>query len=303
MDAMPAAPAHAKDKPRRDALLPVLALILLGGLLEVWASWLQIGAVSGFPHLGHMTTGWILPVTAEAYWGCALWAWLVDPAGKVSRLFAMWSAAAVFVLSLLGQESDHLMQFAGRTVPPVGAAMLLTALPLTTIALGAILIHLRQRDSETAAEALMESAVAVERDALRTELETLAAEVAPLREALVTAQREAEQANAKAESLATKLAAQKPHRTRTKAPNAGRRKDPNAAPNGKPRTAPNAAPETEVPDDFDARAEALEIWLADPSISGKDLGARVGLGERWGQLRKTEFRKASAGSEPSEGRS
>jgi predicted GIY-YIG superfamily endonuclease len=52
-----------------------------------------------------------------------------------------------------------------------------------------------------------------------------------------------------------------------------------------------------------ARHQALELWLANPQITGKDLGALVGLGERWGQLRKTEFVNASAGTARSDERS
>ena len=75
---MPDMAEHAKPV-RRDHHLPALFLIVTCGLLEVWASWHSIGAVSGFPKLGQMTTGWILPVTTEAYWTAALYAWLVDP--------------------------------------------------------------------------------------------------------------------------------------------------------------------------------------------------------------------------------
>ena len=53
MDPMPPTPAHAK--PARRDLLWILVLIAACGLLEVWASWLQIGSVSGFPKLGRMT--------------------------------------------------------------------------------------------------------------------------------------------------------------------------------------------------------------------------------------------------------
>ena len=92
---------HAAGKNREpgrrwDHLLPAMILVVGGGLLEVWASWLAIASVSGFPRIGQMTTGWILPVTTEAYWTVALFAWLVIPAGPRSRKFAMWSAAGVF---------------------------------------------------------------------------------------------------------------------------------------------------------------------------------------------------------------
>jgi len=308
MDPMPTPPAHAK--PARRDLLWVLILIAVCGLLEVWASWLQIGSVSGFPKLGAMTTGWILPVTTEAYWTAALYAWLVDPAGPRSKGFAIWSGAAVFALSLAGQESDHLLAAAHRAVPPVWVVGGVTALPLIAVALVAVLMHLRQADREAAAESARraaieaelitaETAAADERTALRAELEALAGEVEPLREALAAAQDDARQANAKAESLAAKLAAQKPKRTQAKTTNAGRRKTANGPANAAANGPANGMPEMEVPDDFDARAEALDLYLSNPQISGKELGEAVGLTARWGQLRKAEFAKAATGSERS----
>ena len=276
-----------KAAPARDHLW-VLAVIAACVLAEVWASWVTIGAKSGFPEIGGVPTDWTLAVTTEAYWGYALYAWLAASPGPRSRRFAMWSAAAVFALSIAGQSLAHLT--AGpHHKPPDAVVVFVTSLPVVVLALIAVLIHLRQKDREEVAEAVRQDAKDAEIGALRERLEALAGETAPLREALAAAQREAEQANARAESATAKLAARKPHRTRTKAPNAGRRKDPNAATNGKP----NAASETGVPADFDARAEALEIYLGDPQISGKDLGAKVGLGERWGQLRKAEFAKSA----------
>jgi len=315
------APITAAVKPaRRDNLLWVAALILVGGMTEVWASWLYIASVSGFPKIGAMTTGWILPVTAEAYWATAVYAWLAAPAGGRSRKFAMRSAAVMFALSLGGQESGHLMAFAHRTAPPVLVVMLLTALPLLAVALIAILVELRQRDRAEAAEAAREAhevseiarlttetaawksawrqvtasaeaGVQAARTEARTELDALTGSLETARTAIGEAERRESEATERAETLARKLAARKPNRARTKTPK--------AAPNGKP----NAAPETEVPGDFDARAEALEIWLENPRITGKDLGAQVGLGERWGQLRKTEFAKSAAGAERSDERS
>jgi hypothetical protein len=280
------APAHAR--PRRDSLLPVLVLILAGGLLEVWASWLQIGAVSGFPHLGPVTTGWILPVTAEAYWGAALWAWLVDPAGRKSRLFAMCSAAAVFVLSLAGQESDHLMAFAHRTVPPVGAAMLLTALPLTAVASGAILIHLRQVDHAEAAgaeeaarkaeRAAAEAAAAAdERTALREHIEAQRDALSAAQSGRDEAQKQAAEAQAKADALTRKLAAA--------AGTKGNRKPPAKRGYG--------IPATKVPRNVDVQAEALAIIAAEPDITGEELAARVGRSERWGQTFKKNLAPAA----------
>jgi hypothetical protein len=46
---------------------------------------------------------------------------------------------------------------------------------------------------------------------------------------------------------------------------------------------------TTVPNDVDARAQALMILAEDPNITGRELGERCGRGERWGQLRKSEL--------------
>lgn len=174
---------HAKPASRRDRpwVLLALSLIVACGLLEVWASWLAIGAVSGFPRLGPMTTGWILPVTTEAYWTVALLAWLVDPAGPRSCRFAMHTAVVVFGLSLTGQEFSHVLA-ARHALPPTLAVMFVTALPLVSVALGALLIHLRSLDREEAADAAearelaarqaaTDAAEADENAALRAELE------------------------------------------------------------------------------------------------------------------------------------
>ena len=290
MDAMPTTPAHAK--PARRDLLWVLVLILACGLLEVWASWLQIGAVSGFPKLGGMTTGWILPVTSEAYWMASLYAWLAAPAGPRSRRFAMWSAAAVFALSLSGQESDHLLAAAGRTVPPAGVVGFVTALPLIAVALIAVLIHLRHTDRDeadaTAERARAEAeqaqhavAEASELAAVRAELEAALGALAPLQADLATARNELARLAAKADASERKLAAQRKR-------NSPSRRRATPARNGSENSRA-----TEVPDDVDARAEALAILAAEPAISGADLGLRVGKSKRWGQLFKNGLATAA----------
>ncbi len=291
MDAMPPVPAHAK--PARRDLLWVLILIAACGLLEVWASWLQIGSVSGFPKLGAMTTGWILPVTTEAYWTAALYAWLVDPAGPKSKKFAMGSGGAVFLLSLAGQESDHLLAAAGRTVPPVWVVGGVTALPLIAVALVAVLMHLRQADREAAARAQAKAAEGAaqlaaeavaddERTALRADLDALAAEVEPLREALAAAQEETAKTLAKNEILTRRLAAAAPRKRTPQKPASKPAADPATA----PRSDPAEDPATGVPNDVDAQAEALSILAAEPDISGAKLAERVGMSERWGQTLK-----------------
>lgn len=283
MDPMPTAPAHAKDK-RRD-LLWVLVLILACGLLEVWASWLSIGAVSGFPKLGRMTTGWILPVTTEAYWSAALFAWLAVPAGPKSAAFAKWSAAAMFALSLAGQESDHLLAAGDRVAPPTMVVGFVTALPLISVALIAILIHLRQKDRDDAAvvgraraeaerEARQASAEAERITHLESELEAALGALEPFRETLAAVQEQAERDAQKRAILERKLAAQ-----------AGSRKRANQ-PRAKSATARAKQAQEE---DVDARTKALSVLSAEPGISGAELGPRVGMSKRWGQLHKPEL--------------
>ena len=282
MDGM-TAPAHAK--PARADLLWVLVLIAACGLLEVWASWLQIGSVSGFPKLGAMTTGWILPVTTEAYWTAALYAWLVAPAGPRSKRFAMWSAAAVFGLSLAGQESDHLLAAAHRTVPPVGVVGFVTALPLIAVALIAVLIevrHLDQADAEktersereAAQHAAAEASEADERTALRAQVDALTAELETRHGALMSeleaeriahasAQRDLAEALTRAEKLAAKLAARNAQQARTK--------------------------KQEIAHDEDITTEfkALDELQKDPSLRaprmGAELGRRIGVSPATGR--------------------
>jgi len=223
-----APPAAEDGRPHRDRLLPVLFLIVGCGLLEVWASWLTLGSVSGFPKLGRMTTGWILPVTTEAYWSIAVVAWLADPAGAKSRRFAMCTAGVVFALSLAGQELGHVTAASHRPAP-MGLVMFVTALPLVAVALGAVLIHLRQADREEAGvaaraareaarRAAEDAAAADERTWLRRELEALSArrdeDVSALRaeldeaaSALASARRDAAESLRRAEALERRLSA------------------------------------------------------------------------------------------------
>jgi hypothetical protein len=315
-DSMPGMADHAKPAAsHRDHLLWILYLI--GGccLLEVSPAWARIAAACAFLPAGPVPTEWTLPVVIEAYWGAALYGWLQDPAGRRSRRFAASTAVIVFLLSLSGQVAVHLFLAAHAVTPPPALTGFAAALPVLVLGCGAILVHLRHADRERAAaeaeaharalaDAGAEAQAADERTALRAELaaerEAHAAHLAAARaaraaelqaaqqahaaeaDARIAAEQRAGNAEAEAERLGRKLAAQKPKTTRTAKPNAGRAKEANAAP-GQPPLPP-----------FDAHARAREIWTANPEISGRELGAAVGLGERWGQIRKTEFARAAA---------
>jgi hypothetical protein len=133
-----------------------------------------------------------------------------------------------------------------------------------------------------AEEAAVARAEADERTALRAELDTLAAEVGPLRDALATAQQEAAQANAKAASLAAKLAIV-------------------SAPKSRKATAKSAqrgAAKSAQGDDTTTELRALMELRADPELCrprmGGELARRLGVaastGRRLHQLHTVDGR-------------
>jgi hypothetical protein len=195
MNDMPKHAIPAAPEERRDHIW-VLVIIAACALLEVWASWLGIGAVSGFPKLGRMTTGWILPVTTEAYWGYALYAWLAGSPGPRSRRFAMATAVIMFILSLGGQEAGHLLASAHRAAPWYVVA-LITPIPLIALGLIAVLVHLRQADREEAtqtAHAAAEAARLAEEERIAADERTaLRAQLAAERQAHATGMRETQE--------------------------------------------------------------------------------------------------------------
>jgi hypothetical protein len=296
MDGMANPPAHAKPTDH----LWVLVVIAACALIETFPSWVGIGAVSGFPRFGRMPTDWTLAVTSEAYWGYALYAGIVAVAGPRSRAFALWSAGAVFVLSLMGQASYHLMAAAHRAAPPQWVVVFVAALPVIVLALIAVLVHLRHIDRAEAAEAeeaarkaeragAEAAAASDERTALRAELEAERGALEPLRADLDTARNELARVTAKAGELERKLAAQR------------KRNSPAKGRATSPRNRSEISRATQVPDDVDARAEALSILAAEPGISGADLGLRVGKSKRWGQLYLRDLATAAPeGQDPQE---
>lgn len=88
-------------------------------------------------------------------------------------------------------------------------------------------------------------------------------------------------------------------RAEAKAASAERRLAANAEANGTRKTGAageRKAPRAVVPSDVDARAEALAIIAAEPNITGAELGERLGMSDRWGQLRKKEYAGHVTGS-------
>lgn len=279
------APAEAPGK-HRDHLW-VLAIIAVCVLIEVWASWIEIGSMSGFPRIGGprgISTDWTLAVTTEAYWAYALYSWLAASPGPRSRSFAKWSAGAVFCLSLVGQGAAHLVPPGSRPSPVL--VVFVSSLPVLVLALIAILIHLRQADREAAeatarkaadAErlAVIERAEADERAWLRRELDALGAQRdadatahrAELDEAvsdLASARQELAQALRRAEALERKLAAgDRPKSRKTAAAGSGK-----------------GAPAATAGDDLTMELLAYMTLQEDPGLReprmGGKLAAKVG---------------------------
>jgi hypothetical protein len=272
MTDMTTAPAHAKPA-RRDGLLWVVAVIAVFALADIWGSWTEVGDKSGFTH----GTGWTLTVIVEVYGGCALYAWLAGAPGPRSRRFAMWSAVIVFVLSLVGQSSSHLT--ARSQVPPAAVVVFVSILPVIVLALIAVLIHLRHLDRVEAVEVTAATAAAQELASLRADLEAQREAFSAAQSELAEAQQRAAESQAKADALTRKLAA-------SAGTKRGRKPPAKRGP---------AGPATKVPRNVDVQAEALLILTAEPDITGEELGARVGRGDRWGQTFKKTHAHAVLG--------
>lgn len=214
----PMADQAKQPVPHKDMLLWVLYLIGACCLLEVSPAWARIAADCAFLPAGPVPTDWTLPVIIEAYWGAALYGWLHDPAGQRSRRFAAGSAVVVFALSLSGQVAVHLYLAAHGTIPPPALTAFAASLPVLVLGCGAMLVHMRRADRSRAeaaaaaedrarAEAESEAAEADERTALREQLETMQATLAPLTAGLAEATARAEEAEAARAGLEPERAA------------------------------------------------------------------------------------------------
>jgi len=261
MGGMAQTPAHAKPA-RRDHLW-VLAVIAGFALYDVWESWTQVGNKSGFAH----GTGWTLTVIVEAYAGYALFAWFNAP-GRRSRRFAMWSAFAVLALSLVGQGASVL---AAHAMPPLWLAVFVKDLPVVTLALIAVLVHLRRLDREDEREAGRQAAaetaevseltaLSAELEALRDahggELETLMSDLEAARNARADAEQCTAEALTRAETAEKKLAAKTAQAKRS-------------------RTTQGDA-KTAQDEDLTTELRALKLLDEDPSLRGPRMGGELG---------------------------
>lgn len=250
--------APSVTKARRDHLW-VLFVVAASVLAEVWASWVGIGSISGFPRIGPIPTDWVLAVAMEAYWGYALYAWLVASPGPRSRAMAMWSCAAVFVLSLIGQVLYH--EITAPAATPLGKRFVIgfvTSLPVIVLALIAVLIHLRHADRAEVAETERGVVEQTELVAVRAELSEALKAAQAMRTSVEAARAETAEAVAKAEVLA-----QKPASTaKPKTPRRSTRKQDQGSGTAAASTASTAASAERTFDELLADARAYRAELA-----------------------------------------
>jgi hypothetical protein len=165
----------ADGKGRLPVWAWVIGLIAGAAAIEIWATWLGIGSLSGFPvlvlgRLARIPTDWSLAVGMEAYAGFALWVWLSGAKGKNSRNFACGSAVGALLLSLVVQVSYHLMLASGDHRAPDWLVGFVSALPLIVLTLAAILVHLMHLDAEAARTVVRRAQETDERTLLREKL-------------------------------------------------------------------------------------------------------------------------------------
>jgi hypothetical protein len=246
----------------------LLIAIAIPAAVEVWACWVGLGSLCGFPVIGGESTDWTLAIGMEAYGAYALFVWLGAAPGLRSRKFAQWSALGAFALSLIGQVAYHIMLADKIKRAPVGVIVFVACLLVVILAFAAILTHLMHSDARaavnTAEETVLRESLAGERSArLQAEAERDAA------------RQEAANVTAKAATfLERELAA---FRQRTGNGNAGGAGSSGGAGNGtrKRVTAPDDTDEEEAPSDLDSEARVL--WYLDRGYSASKAGVKAGL--------------------------
>ena len=273
--------------PRQDHLW-VLFVIAACVLAEVWASWVGIGSISGFPKIGHIPTDWVLAMAMEAYWGYALYAWLVASPGPRSRSMAMWSCGVVFVLSLTGQVLYHEITAPAGT--PIGKRIVIgfvTSLPVIVLALIAVLIHMRHIDRAEMTEAAEEAA-------LDTELADASAALRQAEADRDTARDEAAQATQAMAVLQEQMAALEAKLEAALKGDTAKRQPPRRSAAPKPPARTGGETEEEK---LGTEVAALAIIAEEPDISGSELGRRLGTTPGYGRTLMRKLVSASAGGD------
>jgi hypothetical protein len=135
-----------------------LYILALPAAVAVWSGWVGLGQMCGFgvihPLPGTPLSEWTLdtsitlPIGVEAYAAYALRVWLSGAVAVGGRAvaFARTSAIASLLLGAAGQVAYHLLHAAHRVEAPWTITMVVSALPVAVLGMGAALAHLVQAD-------------------------------------------------------------------------------------------------------------------------------------------------------------
>lgn len=260
----------------------LLFIIAIPAAVEVWACWVGLGSLCGFPKLGRLSTNWTLAIGMEAYGAYALRVWLGNAPGQRSRKFAQWSALGAFTLSLIGQIAYHLMLANGMRRAPDGVIVFVACLLVVVLAFAAILTHLMHADERAAIDA-------GEERTLQAVLSSVEAELAAERGARQQAEAERDTALQEAADTAARAeAALEQVPTRHKGDTGARRKP------GTARRSAAKDPEAQAAE-IVTHAEAELILAAEPGISGSELGRRLGTTPGYGRTLKRKLTQVGSG--------
>jgi hypothetical protein len=128
-----------------------LFFIAAPAAVAVWSGWVGLGELCGFgiihplPGIAdgfRLNTAITLPIGVEAYGAYALGAWLAPGTTGAARSFARASAIGALALGMTGQVIYHLLAAAHSIRAPWPVVMLVSCLPVVSLAFGAALAHL-----------------------------------------------------------------------------------------------------------------------------------------------------------------
>lgn len=167
-------PAHAKPgkRTRPWPLLPIAA----SAAVAIWSGWVGLGQMCGFgpvnllPGIGggfHVNTAIALPIGVEAYGAYGLKVWLNPATPERARGFARKSAIGALILGAFGQVIYHLLAHVGAVRAPWPVVVLVSCMPIATVAFAATLWHLTHLGGgeDTAAGSVTEDVPVVTADA------------------------------------------------------------------------------------------------------------------------------------------
>lgn len=250
--------------------------------------WVRAGAyilTGGAMFLSASATGAVVLHAAPAHWSL-LFGFLLDGAAILSIYFIFDGPTAAQAVAEVARREAELTAQAGahrralddaQRAHRAALADARSAHEQETAELLARLDAERAAREEAQAESALHASAEAERDLARAEMDGARAGLQAAQDARAEAEARAARLEADNARLARKAGAQ----------NGGSRARKPAA-----ERAPGA-----VPKDVDARAEALSVYLADPTISGAQLGPAVGMSKRWGQDRMKEFKTSVVGGE------